>query len=136
MLLDAVIGRINPPQDLKEGTKALIFDSYFDQYKGVVASICVKSGSIKTGDTIIMMNNNEEYVVTEVGVNTPSEKLLPELKAGDVGWVAGAIKSVESVRVGDTITTKRDRATKPLEGYKKVKSMVYSTQLIQINIII
>ena len=126
LLLDAVIDRINPPQDLKEGTKALIFDSYFDQYKGVVASICVKSGSIKTGDTIIMMNNNEEYVVTEVGVNTPSEKLLPELKAGDVGWVAGAIKSVESVRVGDTITTKRDRATKPLEGYKKVKSMVYS----------
>ena len=126
LLLDAVIDRINPPQDLKEGTKALIFDSYFDQYKGVVASICVKSGSIKTGDTIIMMNNNEEYVVTEVGVNTPSEKLLPELKAGDVGWVAGAIKSVESVRVGDTITTKRDRASKPLEGYKKVKSMVYS----------
>ena len=126
LLLDAVIDRINPPQDLKEGTKALIFDSYFDQYKGVVASICVKSGSIKTGDTIIMMNNNEEYVVTEVGVNTPSEKLLPELKAGDVGWVAGAIKSVESVRVGDTITTKRDRTTKPLEGYKKVKSMVYS----------
>ena len=126
LLLDAVIDRINPPQDLKEGTKALIFDSYFDQYKGVVASICVKSGSIKTGDTIIMMNNNEEYVVTEVGVNTPSEKLLPELKAGDVGWVAGAIKSVESVRVGDTITTKRDRAVKPLEGYKKVKSMVYS----------
>ncbi|MCI5691868.1 MAG: translation elongation factor 4, partial [Bacteroides xylanisolvens] len=126
LLLDAVIDRINPPQDLKEGTKALIFDSYFDQYKGVVAYICVKSGSIKTGDTIIMMNNNEEYVVTEVGVNTPSEKLLPELKAGDVGWVAGAIKSVESVRVGDTITTKRDRTTKPLEGYKKVKSMVYS----------
>ena len=126
LLLDAIIERIQPPQDLKEGTKALIFDSYFDQYKGVVASICVKSGSIKIGDTIIMMNNNEEYVVTEVGVNTPNEKLLPELKAGDVGWVAGAIKSVESVRVGDTITTKRDRAITPLEGYKKVKSMVYS----------
>ncbi len=55
LLLDAVIDRINPPQDLKEGTKALIFDSYFDQYKGVVASICVKSGSIKTGDTIISL---------------------------------------------------------------------------------
>ena len=125
-LLDAIIERISAPTDLNEGTKALIFDSYFDSYKGVVASVCLKSGSIKAGDTLIMMSNNEEFVVTEIGVNTPSEKLIKELKAGDVGWVSAAIKSVNSVRVGDTITTKRDKASTPLEGYKPMKSMVYS----------
>ncbi len=126
LLLDAIIERINPPKDLNQGTKALIFDSYFDPYKGVIASVCLKSGEIKAGDTIIMMSNNEEYTVTELGVNTPEPKQLDKLSAGDVGWVAAAIKSVDKVRVGDTITTKRDKAEEPLEGYKPMKSMVYS----------
>lgn len=126
ILLDAIIERINPPKDLNEGTKALIFDSHFDSYKGVVASVCVKSGSIKTGDTIIMMNTKDEFNVVEIGVNTPSEKLLNELKTGDVGWISASIKSVNSVRVGDTITTKRNKAATPLEGYKPMKSMVFS----------
>lgn len=126
ILLDAIIERINPPEDLNEGTKALIFDSHFDPYKGVVASVCVKSGSIKTGDTIIMMNTKDEFNVVEIGVNTPSEKLLNELKTGDVGWISASIKSVNSVRVGDTITTKRNKAETPLEGYKPMKSMVFS----------
>ena len=126
ILLDAIIERINPPKDLNEGTKALIFDSHFDSYKGVVASVCVKSGSIKTGDTIIMMNTKDEFNVVEIGVNTPSEKLLNELKTGDVGWISASIKSVNSVRVGDTITTKRNKAETPLEGYKPMKSMVFS----------
>ena len=107
-LLDAIIERIEPPTNLNQGTKGFIFDSYFDPYKGVVASICMKSGSIKTGDTLIMMSNNEEFLVTNIGVNTPSEKIVKELNAGDVGWISAAIKSVDSVRVGDTITTKRD----------------------------
>ena len=126
ILLDAIIERINPPKDLNEGTKALIFDSHFDSYKGVVASVCVKSGSIKSGDTIIMMNTKDEFNVVEIGVNTPSEKLLNELKTGDVGWISASIKSVNSVRVGDTITTKRNKAATPLEGYKPMKSMVFS----------
>ena len=126
ILLDAIIERINPPKDLNEGTKALIFDSHFDPYKGVVASVCVKSGSIKNGDTIIMMNTKDEFNVVEIGVNTPSEKLLNELKTGDVGWISASIKSVNSVGVGDTITTKRNKAETPLEGYKPMKSMVFS----------
>lgn len=125
-LLDEVIKKIKPPKTDCQETKALIFDSYFDPYRGVIASICVKSGSIKKGDTMVMMSNASEYEVVEIGVHTPQEKLLNELSAGSVGWVSGSIKSIDTVRVGDTITTKNNLASAPLDGYKDVKPMVYS----------
>ena len=126
-LLDAIIDRINPPKDFGDNkTRALIFDSYFDPYRGVIASIAVKSGEIKKGDTIMMMATGHSYEVVEMGVNTPKEKLVDKLTSGSVGWVSGSIKSIDTVRVGDTITTKENRAPTPLEGYKPMKPMVYS----------
>ena len=126
-LLDAIIDRINPPKDFGDNkTRALIFDSYFDPYRGVIASIAVKSGEIKKGDTIMMMATGHSYEVVEMGVNTPKEKLVDKLTSGSVGWVSGSIKSIDTVRVGDTITTKEKRAPTPLEGYKPMKPMVYS----------
>jgi GTP-binding protein LepA len=125
-ILDAIIERIPSPVNLNEGTKALIFDSFFDSYKGVVASVCVKSGSINIGDTIIMMSNKISYEVTELYVNTPVEKEVKSLGTGSVGFVAASIKSIDTVRVGDTITTKENPAKEPLNGYKPMKSMVYS----------
>ena len=125
-LLDAIINRIPSPVSITHETKALIFDSYFDSYRGVIASICVKSGEIKVGDTIIMMSNESEYEVVELGVNTPSEKKVDILKAGFVGWLNASIKTIDKVRVGDTITTKRLLAKEPLVGYKPMQPMVYS----------
>ena len=125
-ILDAIIERVPAPTNLQGGTKALIFDSYFDSYRGVIASVCVKSGKIKLGDTIIMMSNKDSFTVTELGINTPAEKQLKELNAGDVGWVCASIKNIDAVRVGDTITTKEDEADTPLQGYKPMKPMVYS----------
>lgn len=125
-ILDAIIERVPAPTNLQGGTKALIFDSYFDSYRGVIASVCVKSGKIKLGDTIIMMSNKDSFTVTELGINTPAEKQLKELSAGDVGWVCASIKNIDAVRVGDTITTKEDEADTPLQGYKPMKPMVYS----------
>ena len=126
-LLDAIINRIKPPKPLKDNkTRCLIFDSYFDAYKGVVASVAVKSGEIIKGDTIKMMATGATYEVVELGVHTPKEKLLDKLEAGAVGFVTGSIKSIDTVRVGDTITTLRNMADTPLEGYKPMKPMVYS----------
>ena len=126
-LLDAIIERINPPKKyIDDKTRCLIFDSYFDSYRGVIASICVKSGSVKKGDTLVMMSNGMEYEVVELGVNTPKEKLVNELSCGSVGWVSGSIKTIDTVRVGDTITVKRNMADTPLAGYKPMKPMVYS----------
>ena len=125
-LLDEIIKKINPPKNYGNKTKALIFDSYFDPYRGVIASVCVKAGKIKLGDTIIMMSTGAEYQVVSLGVHTPQEKELEELSAGAVGWVSGSIKTIDTVRVGDTITTKNNKALEPLAGYKPMKPMVYS----------
>ena len=125
-LLDEIIKKINPPKNYGDKTKALIFDSYFDPYRGVIASVCVKSGKIKLGDTIIMMSTGTEYQVVSLGVHTPQEKELEELSAGAVGWISGSIKTIDTVRVGDTITVKNNKALEPLDGYKPMKPMVYS----------
>ena len=125
-LLDEIIKKINPPKNYGDKTKALIFDSYFDPYRGVIASVCVKSGKIKLGDTIIMMSTGAEYQVVSLGVHTPQEKELEELSAGAVGWISGSIKTIDTVRVGDTITVKNNKALEPLDGYKPMKPMVYS----------
>ncbi len=126
-IIDEIIKKVPAPKNLEQNeTKALIFDSYFDSYRGVIASVCVKSGSIKERDTIIMMSNNAEYEVTELGVNTPEIKKLKELNTGTVGWLSASIKTIDTVRVGDTITTKKNKANEPLSGYKEMKPMVYS----------
>lgn len=125
-LLDAIIERINPPQTTETKTKALVFDSYFDPYRGVIASVCVKSGSIKKNDIIKFMSTGKEYEVIELGVNTPKPKELKELSTGAVGWINASIKTIDESCVGDTITTKSNEADKPLAGYQPMKPMVYS----------
>ena len=126
-LLDAIVERIPAPEETNTTeTKALIFDSYFDSYRGVIASIRVFSGEITKKDTIKMMANGNEYEVVELGVNTPSSKTLDKLTAGQVGWVSASIKTIDTVSVGDTITTKSHEAKSPLDGYQPMKPMVYS----------
>lgn len=126
-LLDAVVTRINPPKNnLEKPLRALIFDSYFDSYKGVVALVKVVDGKLKVKDTIKMMASNSTFEVTELGVHTPKEKKLEVLESGEVGYICASIKEIASVEVGDTITTSINGASTPLEGYKKMKPMVYS----------
>ncbi len=127
VLLDAVVERIESPKVLKDKpTRALIYDSYFDSYKGVVLLIKVVEGEIKVKDKIKMMATGKCFEVTELGVKTPKEELLNTLTSGEVGFLAGAIKDISSVNVGDTITVIGKEASEPLAGYKKMKPMVYS----------
>ena len=126
-VLDAVIERVPAPTEVTPNvTQALIFDSYFDSYRGVVASVCVKSGEIKKNDEIIMMSNGAKYEVVEIGVNTPEPKKVDSLKSGTVGWINASIKTIDTVRVGDTVTTSRATAKEPLSGYKPMQPMVYA----------
>ena len=126
-LLDAVIHKIPAPTgNSKNNLQALIFDSVFDAYKGVVVSIRVKEGEVKVGDIIKMMETNASYDVISLSINTPEEKNVKSLKAGEVGYLYASIKSISDVHVGDTITLEKNPTTKALPGYKPMKSMVYS----------
>ncbi len=126
-LLDRIVEKIPAPKINNEGkTRALIYDSYFDSYKGVVLLVKVIDGSITVKDKIKMMATEKVFEVTELGVKTPKEELLKTLTSGEVGFVAAAIKDISSVHVGDTITVIGNEATLPLSGYKKIKPMVYS----------
>ena len=126
-VLERIVTSIPAPDgDPDAPTKALIFDSYYDNYKGAVAYIRVKDGRIKVGEEIKFMATGKTYTVTEVGyfgagTYVPTE----ELAAGEVGYVAASIKNVSDINVGDTITTKTAAATEPLPGYKKIMPMVY-----------
>ncbi len=125
-LLETIIKSVpSPVGDPKGLVQALIFDSYYDSYRGVIPLIRVKEGTIKVGDHIKMHNSSEIYEVTELGVTTPKEKKKDYLTVGDVGWIAASIKDIEHVRVGDTITTLENESNIPLPGYKKLNSMVY-----------
>ena len=126
-ILDAVIERVQPPV-IKENDKlrALIFDSHFDSYRGVVLLVKVMEGSIKVKDKIKMMQMDSVFEVTEVGVNKIVNKPLDKLSSGMVGYVAAAIKDISKVAVGDTITLESNPALEPLHGYKKMKPMVFS----------
>ena len=107
-------------------TKCLIFDSYYDNYKGAVAYVRIKDGKVKPGDEIKLMASNKTFTVTEVGYFMPGSYMeAKELKAGEVGYIAASIKSLSEIQVGDTITLKDNPADEPLEGYKKVTPMVY-----------
>ncbi len=126
-LLEAVVTRIQPPQiHNDQPLRALIFDSYFDSYRGVIAHIRVVDGQIKLHDKIKMMATDFECEVIELGVNTPKEVKKEVLRSGEVGWVSGSIKDISKVSVGDTITTVKNFALKMLPGYQPLKPMVYS----------
>ena len=117
----------SPTGDENAPLKALIFDSYYDSYKGVIVYVRIKEGTVKPGDRIRMMATGAEFDVVEVGVMHPAG-LVPNkgLAAGDVGYIAASIKNIQDTRVGDTITTVKNAAAEPLPGYKKVNPMVYS----------
>ena len=125
-LIDKVIEKIPAPKgDPKAPLKALIFDSLFDSYRGVITSIRVVEGEVKTKDIIKMMETNATYEVVGLSVNTPKEKEVSSLKAGEVGYLYASIKSIEDVHVGDTITTINNPAEDRLPGYKPMKPTVY-----------
>ena len=126
-VLEEIVNRLPAPQgDPEAPTQALVFDSFYDAYKGVIAFVSIKNGSIKPKDTIRFMQTGAEYEVTEVGVRTPKIMNKDVLETGDVGWVAAAIKDIRDVRVGDTITTKENPADQPLKGYQEMQPMVYA----------
>ena len=125
-LLEKIVEKIPCPSvTLDDKLKCLIFDSYFDPYRGVVAFIRVVSGSVKVGDKIKMFTTNNVYEVTELGVHTPNDVKVPSLGVGEVGYLCGSIKDISDVHVGDTITLADDPCIEALPGYKAMKPMVY-----------
>ncbi len=125
-LLEAIVDKIPPPSGNPEGVlKALIFDSIYDNYKGVVIYTRIFDGIVKAGDVIRLMNTKKKYEVTEVGVMAPGHLPVNYLRAGDVGYICASIKQVSDARVGDTITLDRNPASEAFPGYKKVQPMVY-----------
>ncbi|WP_339007079.1 translation elongation factor 4 [Lactococcus formosensis] len=125
-ILEQVVEKVPAPQgDVEAPLKALIFDSVYDAYRGVILQIRVVDGSVKVGDTIQLMSNGKEFVVTEVGIFTPKAVARDFLMAGDVGYLAAAIKTVADTRVGNTITLANRPAEEALAGYKKMNPMVF-----------
>ncbi|MCC4371471.1 translation elongation factor 4 [Limosilactobacillus reuteri] len=115
-----------PTGDLTAPLKALIFDSKYDDYRGVVLSVRVVEGTVKKGDRIKLMNGGTEYEVAEVGINSPKPLARDVLMAGDVGYITAAIKDIKDTRVGDTVTSANNPTDKPLEGYRQMTPMVYA----------
>lgn len=125
-ILEQIVEKVPAPEgDPDAPLQALIFDSVYDQYRGIIASIRVVNGTIKKGQTIRMMATGAEYEVVEVGVHTPHEKIVDYLSVGDVGFVTASIKDVKTVSVGDTITSVDQPAEEPLPGYRKLNPMVF-----------
>ena len=126
-LLEAVVYNIPAPVgDADAPLRALIFDSYFDPYRGVVALVRVVDGPVKKGDRVLMMATGTEVLVEEVGARRPAETPLPELSVGEVGYLVTGLKDVRQVKVGDTITAVRGGVDEPLPGYRDAKPMVYT----------
>lgn len=126
-VLEAIVRRVPPPSGLDSNPlQALIFDSFFDAYRGVIIFVRVVNGTIKKGDKILMMAKNTQFEVTEVGIRTPKEIQKDILIAGEVGWVAATIRNVQDVAVGDTVTWVDKPAAKPLPGYRHLTPMVYA----------
>ncbi|WJY28516.1 translation elongation factor 4 [Sporosarcina trichiuri] len=125
-ILEQIVEKVPAPSgDPDAPLKALIFDSHYDQYKGVIVNIRIMEGSIKPGDTIRMMATGKEFEVVDLGVFTPKISPRDELTVGDVGYLSAAIKTVGDTRVGDTITLADNPAEKPLAGYRKMNPMVF-----------
>ena len=125
-ILQAVVDRIPSPQDrLSEPTQALIFDSYYDPYRGVIVYFRVLTGSISTRDKVLLMASKKSYELDEIGIMAPDQVKVDELHAGEVGYLAASIKAVSDARVGDTITLLNHPAEEPLPGYTEAKPMVF-----------
>ena len=125
-VLEQVVKNVRPPHgDYNKPFKAMIFDSFYDAYRGVVIIVRVVDGKVKVGDKIKMMSNNSVFEVTEIGIRTPKEIKQSELSAGEVGYIAAAIKTVKDVAVGDTVTLLENPAEEPFPGYREMKSMVF-----------
>jgi GTP-binding protein LepA len=126
-LLEAIVERIpGPKRDDEKPLKALIFDSIFNTYRGSIAYVRVMEGTLKKGDSILFMATGKEYDAEEIGYLKLKKEPVKELKAGDVGYVIGSVKSLQDAKVGDTITHQKNRADKAIPGYKDVKPMVFS----------
>ena len=125
-VLERVVSDVPAPSGSNDSPlKALIFDSYYDSYRGVVVLIRIKEGKVKVGDTIHLMRSCADFLVTELGIRTPKEVPTDTLYCGEVGYLCAQIKDIKEVRVGDTITLKNNPALLPLPGYKKINPMVY-----------
>lgn len=125
-ILERVVSDVPCPSgDNNNPLKALIFDSYYDSYRGVVVLIRIKDGKVKVGDKIHLMKSNKTFLVTEVGIRTPKEVSTGELNCGEVGYLCGQIKDIKDVHVGDTITLEDNPADSALPGYRQIKPMVY-----------
>ena len=126
-VLETIVRKIPAPKgDPKAPLKALIFDSKYDDYRGVVLSVRVFEGTVKKGDRIKLMNSGTEYEVAEVGINSPKPLVRDFLMAGDVGYITAAIKDIKDTRVGDTVTDAKHPTDKPLAGYRQMTPMVYA----------
>lgn len=126
-VLEEIVKKVPAPTgDLTAPLKALIFDSKYDDYRGVVLSVRVFEGTVKKGDKIRLMNSGTEYEVAEVGINSPKPLARDVLMAGDVGYITAAIKDIKDTRVGDTVTDANNPTAKPLEGYRQMTPMVYA----------
>ncbi|KRN81776.1 translation elongation factor 4 [Ligilactobacillus acidipiscis] len=126
-MLEQIVQQIPAPAgDLKAPLKALVFDSIYDDYRGVVLSVRVTQGIVKPGDRIKLMNSGMEYEVAEVGVNSPKPLKRDFLMAGDVGYLTASIKNIKNTRVGDTVTSADSPVDRPLAGYREMHPMVYS----------
>ncbi len=125
-ILEAVVKRVPPPEgDGDAPLRALIFDSYYDNYKGVILFVRIKDGAVKVGDTVKTFRSEKTYEVTEVGAFAPALQPKERLAAGEVGYIAASIKSIEDVAVGDTVTDAISPAEEPLPGYKQVRPVVF-----------
>ncbi len=125
-VLEAIVKYIPAPSgDINAPLQALIFDSFYDSYRGVIILVCIKNGSVKVGQTIRLMATNKDYLVTEVGIRTPKELKKNELSAGEVGYIAAQIKDIKDVFPGETVTLANNPAKEALPGYRKMNPMVY-----------
>lgn len=126
-MLEKIVELVPPPNGNENGPlQALIFDSYYDSYRGVIILIRIKNGSVKVGDEILLMASNQKYVVTEVGLRTPKEIPTTSLECGQVGFLVATIKNIKDVVPGETVTLANNPAKEPLPGYRKINPMVYS----------
>jgi GTP-binding protein LepA len=125
-VLDAIVDRVPAPNTTQEETRALIFDSYYDPYRGVISLARLVDGSLKKGDEVRAMGSEERFELLEVGCYSPKPTTLPALSAGEVGYVIAGLKDIEALRVGDTVTQAQNPAAKPLPGYARALPTVFS----------
>jgi GTP-binding protein LepA len=126
-VLDAIVERVTTPQgDANQPTRALIFDSYYDDYRGVILYTRVVDGAIKKGDTIEMLATGAHGIALEVGALSPAMKEEPSIEPGEIGYIVTNLKTTRDAKVGDTVTVRRSRSDQPLPGYQNVQPFVYA----------